>query len=163
MTVLRSMLFAPGNHARRVEKALSLQVDAVILDLEDAVANTEKAATRELVVAALSAPRRCLGYVRVNALGTEWAYGDLVAVVRSGVDGIVLPKGSARRFDHETELAVIVGKGGHHIPRDRAMEHVFDRGGARLRFPAYRCGDDVVWGMTERLVTQLLAVARRSV
>jgi hypothetical protein len=41
-----------------------------------------------------------------------------------------------------------------------AMEHVFDRGGAQLRFPAYRCGDDGVWGMTERLVTQLLAVAR---
>ena len=43
------------------------------------------------------------------------------------------------------------------------MEHVFDRGGSRFRFPAYRSGDDVVWGMTERLVTQLLAVARVSV
>lgn len=43
-----------------------------------------------------------------------------------------------------------------------AMEHVFDRGGARLRFPAYRVGDDVVWGMTERLVTQLLSLARRA-
>ncbi len=41
-----------------------------------------------------------------------------------------------------------------------AMELVFDRGGSRFRFPAYRWGDDVVWGMTERLVTQLLAVAR---
>jgi 8-oxo-dGTP pyrophosphatase MutT (NUDIX family) len=38
-------------------------------------------------------------------------------------------------------------------------EYAFDRGGARLRFPAYRSGDDVVWGMTERLVTQLLTVA----
>jgi len=44
----------------------------------------------------------------------------------------------------------------------RAVEHVFDRGGVRLRFPAYRWGDDVVWGMTERLVTQLLAVAMSS-
>jgi 8-oxo-dGTP pyrophosphatase MutT (NUDIX family) len=42
----------------------------------------------------------------------------------------------------------------------RATEHVFERGGARLRFPAYRSGDDdIVWGMTERIVTQLLAVA----
>lgn len=41
----------------------------------------------------------------------------------------------------------------------RATEHVFERGGARLRFPAYRSGDDVVWGMTERIVTQLLSVA----
>lgn len=42
----------------------------------------------------------------------------------------------------------------------RSTEHVFDRGGARLRFPAYRSGDDIVWGMTERIVTQLLGVAR---
>ena len=40
---LRSFLFAPGNHARRVEKALALDADAVILDLEDAVAIAEKA------------------------------------------------------------------------------------------------------------------------
>lgn len=42
-----------------------------------------------------------------------------------------------------------------------AAEHVFDRGGTRFRFPAYRFGTDVVWGMTERIVTQLLAVAGR--
>ena len=43
---LRSFLFAPGNHKRRVEKALTLDADAVILDLEDAVAIAEKPATR---------------------------------------------------------------------------------------------------------------------
>lgn len=42
----------------------------------------------------------------------------------------------------------------------RATEHVFDRGGSQMRFPAYRSGEDIVWGMTERIVTQLLAVAR---
>ena len=42
----------------------------------------------------------------------------------------------------------------------RATEHVFDRGGARLRFPAYRWGEDVVWGMTERIVTQLVSIVR---
>jgi 2-keto-4-pentenoate hydratase/2-oxohepta-3-ene-1,7-dioic acid hydratase in catechol pathway len=40
-------------------------------------------------------------------------------------DGIVLPKGSSRRFDHETELAVIIGKRGHHIPRAEALDYVF--------------------------------------
>ncbi len=40
-------------------------------------------------------------------------------------DGIMLPRGSARRFDHETELAVIIGKRGHHIPRAAALDHVF--------------------------------------
>lgn len=92
MPVLRSLLFAPGNHARRVEKCLTLEADAVILDLEDAVAQAEKPAARELVVQALSRARRGLGYVRVNALSTSWAYGDLLAVVAPGVDGIVLPK-----------------------------------------------------------------------
>src|SRR5690348_14974685 len=89
---LRSFLFAPGNHARRVEKALSLDADAVILDLEDAVAVAEKKATRDAIVAGLARPRRQLLYVRVNAVDTEFCYGDLVAVVRPGLDGIVLPK-----------------------------------------------------------------------
>ena len=57
---LRSFLFAPGNHARRVEKALSLDADAVILDLEDAVAIVEKPAAREAVAAAFARPRRGL-------------------------------------------------------------------------------------------------------
>jgi citrate lyase subunit beta / citryl-CoA lyase len=89
---LRSFLFAPGNHPRRVEKALTLNADAVILDLEDAVATAEKAATREIVAAAFERPRRGLLYVRVNAVDTEFCYGDLVAIVRSGLDGIILPK-----------------------------------------------------------------------
>ena len=89
---IRSFLFAPGNHPRRVEKALTLDADAVILDLEDACPVAEKVATRRVVVEALDRPRRGRGYVRVNPLSTEFGYGDLVAVIRSGVDGIVLPK-----------------------------------------------------------------------
>jgi citrate lyase subunit beta / citryl-CoA lyase len=92
ITPLRSLLFAPGNHARRVEKALSLDADAVILDLEDAVAVAEKPATRAAVADALQRPRQGLLYVRVNALDSEFCYGDLVAVVQPGLDGIVLPK-----------------------------------------------------------------------
>ncbi len=92
MQPLRSFLFAPGNHARRVEKALSLDADAVILDLEDAVATAEKRATRDAVIAALPRPRRALLYVRVNAVDTEFCYGDLAAIVRPGLDGIILPK-----------------------------------------------------------------------
>jgi citrate lyase subunit beta/citryl-CoA lyase len=92
MPIFRSFLFAPGNHARRVETCLTLGADAVILDLEDAVANAEKAATRAIVVEALQRPRRGRGYVRVNALSTAWSHGDFMAVVARGVDGIVLPK-----------------------------------------------------------------------
>jgi citrate lyase subunit beta/citryl-CoA lyase len=92
VTVLRSLLFAPGDHARRVEKCLTLPADAVVLDLEDAVAVTGKVAARTRVLEALRQPRRPRAYVRVNALGTEWSYGDFVAVVSAGLDGIVLPK-----------------------------------------------------------------------
>ena len=88
----RTMLFAPGNHPRRVEKALTLAADAVILDLEDAVAVAEKIATRETVVAALQGARTGLGYVRINAYGTEFCFGDLLVVVAAGVDGIIAPK-----------------------------------------------------------------------
>ena len=92
MSVFRSFLFAPGNHPRRVEKCFTLGADAVILDLEDAVANAEKARTRAMIVEALGRPRACRGYVRVNSLGTQWSHGDFVAVAARGVDGIVLPK-----------------------------------------------------------------------
>lgn len=92
MKILRSMLFTPGDHARRVEKALTIGADAVILDLEDAVAAAEKPVARTAVVEALAKPRRCLLYVRVNGLATQWCYRDLVEVVRPGLDGILLPK-----------------------------------------------------------------------
>jgi citrate lyase subunit beta/citryl-CoA lyase len=88
----RSFLFAPGNVARRVEKALSLEADAVIVDLEDSVAVAEKAATRKAVAAALERPRRARGYVRVNAPSTPFCYLDLVETLHRRVDGVVLPK-----------------------------------------------------------------------
>jgi citrate lyase subunit beta/citryl-CoA lyase len=102
MTALRSLLFAPGNHPRRVEKALGLAADGVILDLEDAVAVSEKTATRAVVRQALSAPRVGKLYVRVNAMTTEWCHGDLIAVVQPGLDGIILPK-----VEHAHELRTI--------------------------------------------------------
>jgi len=90
--LLRSLLFAPGNHPRRVEKALTLDADAVVLDLEDACPLADKVAARTAVVGALQNPRRASGYVRVNALSTEYGYGDLIAVVQHGVDGVMLTK-----------------------------------------------------------------------
>ncbi len=99
MSALRSLLFAPGNHARRVEKALTLPADGVILDLEDAVAIAEKAATRAVVTETFGKTRTGRLYVRVNALTTEWCFADIVAVVRSGLDGIILPK-----VEHAHEL-----------------------------------------------------------
>jgi citrate lyase subunit beta/citryl-CoA lyase len=89
---IRTFLFAPANHPRRTEKAFTVGSDAVILDLEDAVAISEKPGARAKAAEALQKPRSCLGYVRVNAMDTEFCHGDLVAVVQPGLDGIILPK-----------------------------------------------------------------------
>lgn len=88
----RTFLFAPGDHPRRAEKVMQVGADAAILDLEDAVAISAKVAARDAVNAQLQRPRNCRGYVRVNAFDTQWCFGDIQAVVRPRLDGIVLPK-----------------------------------------------------------------------
>jgi citrate lyase subunit beta/citryl-CoA lyase len=88
----RSFLFAPGNVARRVEKAFTLEADAVILDLEDSVAVSDKVATRKQVVQALGRKGRARVYVRVNAPSTPFCHGDLMETVLKGIDGVVVPK-----------------------------------------------------------------------
>lgn len=92
MTPNRSFLFAPGNHPRKVEKVFTAGADAVILDLEDAVAVAEKPAARDAVAAAVAAAVGGRAYVRVNALTTEFSFGDLEAVVIPGLAGVILPK-----------------------------------------------------------------------
>lgn len=98
MNILRTLLFAPATAPRHVEKALSgaTGTDGVILDIEDAVAVSEKPKARLAARATLTA-RGTAGsgpaaYVRVNGLTTPYAYDDLCAVVGPGLDGIVLPK-----------------------------------------------------------------------
>ena len=88
----RSFLFAPGNVPRRVEKALTLPADAVILDLEDSVAPSDKPGARKSVAEALARPRQGRGYVRVNAPSTQYCFRDLVETIHRRVDGVVVPK-----------------------------------------------------------------------
>lgn len=95
MRVLRTLLFAPANHPRHVEKALSGPADGAILDIEDAVAVAEKPAARIAARQALDARASGPGpkaYVRVNGLTTPYAYDDIHAIVGPGLDGIILPK-----------------------------------------------------------------------
>jgi citrate lyase subunit beta / citryl-CoA lyase len=89
---LRSLLFVPGNHPRKLAKVFTVGADAVILDLEDSVAVAEKIATRDAVAAALATERPCLAFIRINAMSTEFCHGDLAAIVTKGLDGIILPK-----------------------------------------------------------------------
>ena len=93
LAAVRSFLFTPANHPRRVEKVFQVGADAVILDLEDAVAVAEKVKAREDVVAAFTgANGGCLHYVRINSVDTVFWQDDLTATVGPWLDGIVLPK-----------------------------------------------------------------------
>lgn len=90
----RSVLYMPGANARALDKARDLDADALILDLEDAVAPDAKALARQQVVAALRAGgygrRECV--VRINALDTPWGLDDARAIARAGADAVLLPK-----------------------------------------------------------------------
>ena len=88
------MLYMPGSNARALEKGRGLDADALILDLEDAVAPDAKQVAREQVVAAVKeggyGHREIL--VRSNGLNTPWGYDDIVAAATSGADAVLLPK-----------------------------------------------------------------------
>jgi len=97
--LLRSMLFVPADSERKLEKALQSKADALILDLEDAVAPARKTLARQAAAAWVEAQASALRaqlYVRINPLNGGLAIGDLAAVVVPGLAGIILPKtGSA--------------------------------------------------------------------
>ncbi len=90
----RSVLYMPGSNQRALEKARSLDADALLLDLEDSVGPALKVSAREQVVAAVVAG----GYgrreiiVRANCLDSEWGEDDIRAIAQSGAQGVCLPK-----------------------------------------------------------------------
>ncbi|TMJ01943.1 MAG: CoA ester lyase [Alphaproteobacteria bacterium] len=90
----RSVLYMPGSNARALEKAKTLPVDGVILDLEDAVAPDAKESARDQVVAAVKAggfgAREV--FIRVNGIDTPWFADDLHAAVAAAPDAILIPK-----------------------------------------------------------------------
>ena len=95
----RSVLYMPGSNARAIEKAKTLPVDAVILDLEDSVAPDAKETARKQVVEAVKAGgfggREVM--MRLNALDTPWGSDDLTAAVAAAPDIILVPKVSTRQ------------------------------------------------------------------
>jgi citrate lyase subunit beta/citryl-CoA lyase len=90
----RSALYMPGSNTRALEKARTLAADAVILDLEDAVAPDAKVTARDNVCAVVKAggfgPRQVV--IRVNALDTPWGEADITAASAAAPDAILLPK-----------------------------------------------------------------------
>src|SRR5258707_14903888 len=93
----RSVLYMPGSNRRALEKARGLPADALILDLEDAVAPDAKELARTQVCEAVKAKgfgkREVV--IRVNALSTPWGEADLAAAANASPDAILVPKISA--------------------------------------------------------------------
>ena len=117
-TPIRSFLFTPANHPRRVEKVFQVGADAVILDLEDAVAISEKPAARQEVVNAFSS-RSNSGtrhYVRVNSIDTPYCEDDIKATVGPWLDGVVLPKVESRACLNELERMLAAAEAEQGIP-----------------------------------------------
>ena len=91
---LRSVLYMPSSNERALEKAKTIAADAIIFDLEDAVAPDAKPAAREAAAAAVQSGeygRRQL-IIRVNGIGTEWHEDDLRAAAAAGPDVVLVPK-----------------------------------------------------------------------
>jgi citrate lyase subunit beta/citryl-CoA lyase len=108
----RSVLYMPGSNARALEKAKSLPADALILDLEDAVAPEAKEAARAQVCAAAKAG----GYgrrevvIRINGLDTPWGKADLEAAAAAAPDAVLVPKpGNSADIERTTRALMEAG------------------------------------------------------
>ena len=114
MAALRSWLFTPGNRIDRMEKAMGLGSDVIILDLEDAVSYDEKEPSRHNIQTVLSRWQGPLVYVRINPISAANEFSvnqgaqDLEAVVRLGLDGIVFPK--AETAEDARQIDALIGR-----------------------------------------------------
>src|SRR3972149_6436872 len=116
--VMRSVLFVPAIVERFIERAPQAGADVICLDLEDSIPPAEKPNARDMAAKAIAnmPQTRALTFVRVNGLGTGLLEDDLLAVVRPGLDGIILPKSDCaetiERADHYLTI----------LERERGME-----------------------------------------
>ncbi len=125
MDLKRSWMFVPGHRQRMIDKALGLNTDVIMLDIEDGVAAGEKDTARKLIADALgrerlpSSPTR---FVRINAIGHARMDADLEAVIRPGLDGLALPK-----VERPEEVLKVVA-----ILKEREPKLKIERGSVKL-------------------------------
>lgn len=168
---MRSLLFVPGDDERKIAKGLASAADALILDLEDAVAPQRKAAARELCAATLAAAgARMKLFIRINALDTPAALLDLAAVVKAGPFGIMLPKcrngEDARLLSHY--LTALEAREGLPAGEIRILPIVTETGGSLFGFGGLSGYDNpliprlcgMLWG-GEDLAADLGAITNR--
>ena len=125
MRSARTWMFVPGANRRQMEKALLLPADALIFDLEDAVAGGEKENARKQVKGVLQrnvAPGSPARYVRINGADTPYFEDDVREVAEAGLDGIVLPKVEGPEQVHLLEKRL--EQVSHPKPGERVVEIV---------------------------------------
>ena len=94
---MRSLLFVPGDDARKLEKGLGTDADALIFDLEDSVAEARKDQARHITAQALNAETSKQRFVRLNPFDTGRLPADLDAALAGRPDGVILPKANSAR------------------------------------------------------------------
>jgi citrate lyase subunit beta / citryl-CoA lyase len=133
---LRSLLFVPGDSERKFMRAKTSGADALIIDLEDSVAPAQKPVARQHAAKLLDdpSPRGWSFFVRVNALDTGLTLDDLAAVVKPGLDAIMVPKANGaedlQRFGHyldalETKACMPVGSVGMAVVATETAKAMF--------------------------------------
>jgi citrate lyase subunit beta / citryl-CoA lyase len=143
----RSVLYMPGANERALEKAQSIPADALILDLEDAVAPNAKDEARDRVCAAASSGaygRREVA-IRANGIGTPWHDADLKAVAASGPAAVVVPKINSAADVHQIERALESGGAPGHT-----------RIWAMLETPVAMLRAEEICGASERLAVLVM-------
>ncbi len=165
---MRSLLFVPGDDERKIAKGLASAADALILDLEDAVAPPRKAVARALCAATLAAATaRMKLWVRINALDTAAALLDLAAVVKARPFGIMLPKcrgaEDVRQVAHY--LAALEARDGVAAGTTRILPIVTETGSSLLGLSSYESPSlprlhGMLWG-GEDLAADLGAATNR--
>ncbi len=118
MRLRRALLFMPGDSRRKIEKAVSLNADCIIMDLEDGVAHSQKQVARETIAAALR--ELAFGHserlIRINAVNAENTYAaDLHATLPALPDGYVLPKVEHAAQLREVDLLLSAQEAKHNL------------------------------------------------
>jgi citrate lyase subunit beta/citryl-CoA lyase len=123
VTLLRSLLFAPGNSQRKLERSADFAADGVVYDLEDAVPDGEKDTARDYVSTALDWPQAGVRMVRVNALSSKEFRSDLEMAITPNTWGIILPKVESRRdlLDVDSLITGIESRRGLLVGRVRLL------------------------------------------
>ena len=167
---MRSLLFAPADSDRKLDKAFASGTDAVIIDLEDSVALEGKPLAREraaaFVAAAASAPERPQLIVRINSLQSGLADADLDAVVRAAPHAILLPKSEGAASIIHLAAKLTAREAVHGLPDGhiRTIAIATETAASLFRLSTYAGASERLVGMTwgaEDLSADLGASANR--